>query len=146
MIFKGDVLTGVDNRRDYGETRYTSIGAIEKLIVIVVVHTSRGDVTRSSQHVSRTAEKGRSIMTISAARLKELQSRSDENIDYSDIPEFDDTFFETAALVTPAAKTQITVRLDRDVLEWFRGQGKGYQTRMNAVLKAYMDSERRRSR
>jgi uncharacterized protein (DUF4415 family) len=49
-------------------------------------------------------------------------------------------------LVTPSAKTQITVRLDRDVLEWFRGQGKGYQTRMNAVLKAYMESQRRRSR
>lgn len=85
-------------------------------------------------------------MTISAARLKELQSRSDADIDYRDIPELDDTFFETAALVTPSAKTQITVRLDRDVLEWFRGQGKGYQTRMNAVLKAYMESERRRSR
>ncbi|MCJ8239521.1 BrnT family toxin [Peteryoungia algae] len=46
MIFEGDVLTGVDNRRDYGETRYTSIGTIEKLIVVVVVHTLRGDVTR----------------------------------------------------------------------------------------------------
>lgn len=46
MIFEGDVLTGVDNRRDYGETRYTSIGTIEKLIVVVGVHTLRGDVTR----------------------------------------------------------------------------------------------------
>ncbi|THV13894.1 BrnA antitoxin family protein [Rhizobium rhizophilum] len=85
-------------------------------------------------------------MTISAARLKELQSRSDADIDYSDIPELDDAFFETAELVTPSAKTQITVRVDSEVLEWFRQQGKGYQTRMNAVLKAYMESQRRRSR
>lgn len=85
-------------------------------------------------------------MTISTARLKELQSRQDADIDYSDIPELDDTFFETAEFVTPSAKTQITVRLDNDVLEWFRGEGKGYQTRMNAVLKAYVESQRRRSR
>jgi uncharacterized protein (DUF4415 family) len=85
-------------------------------------------------------------MTISAARLKALQSRQDADIDYSDIPELDDAFFETAELVTPSAKTQITVRLDNDVLEWFRGEGKGYQTRMNAVLKAYVESQRRRSR
>jgi uncharacterized protein (DUF4415 family) len=85
-------------------------------------------------------------MTISAARLKALQSRQDADIDYSDIPELDDAFFETAVLVTPSSKTQITVRLDDDVLEWFRDQGKGYQTRMNAVLKAYVESQRRRPR
>ncbi|UJW73361.1 BrnA antitoxin family protein [Rhizobium sp. SL42] len=82
-------------------------------------------------------------MSISDARLKELQSRQDSNIDYSDIPELDDAFFEAAKLKSPSDKTQITVRLDSDVLEWFRSQGKGYQTRMNAVLKAYMQSQRR---
>lgn len=46
LIFEGDVLTGVDTRRDYGETRYRSIGAIEGLIVIVVVHTDRNGINR----------------------------------------------------------------------------------------------------
>lgn len=46
LIFEGFVLTGVDSRRDYGETRYTSIGAVEGVIVIVVVHTDRNDITR----------------------------------------------------------------------------------------------------
>jgi uncharacterized DUF497 family protein len=46
LIFEGDVLTGVDSRRDYGETRYTSIGAIEGLIVIAVVHTDRNGIVR----------------------------------------------------------------------------------------------------
>jgi uncharacterized DUF497 family protein len=46
QIFGGDVLTGVDSRRDYGETRYISIGAIEGLIVIAVVHTDRNGIVR----------------------------------------------------------------------------------------------------
>lgn len=41
LIFEGDVLIGVDTRRDYGEIRRVSIGAIRQLIVIVVVHTDR---------------------------------------------------------------------------------------------------------
>ena len=82
-------------------------------------------------------------MPISQTRLKELATRSDKQIDYSDIPELDEAFFEKAKLVRPAAdKRQITIRVDADVLDWFRGQGKGYQTHMNAVLKAYMLSER----
>ena len=84
--------------------------------------------------------------TISQDRREALQTRSDADIDYSEIPELDDAFFETAVLVTPSAQTQITVRLDSDVLDWFRQQGNGYQTRMNAVLKAYMESQQRRSR
>ncbi len=46
LIFEGDVLTGVDGRRDYGETRYISIGAIQGLIVIAVIHTDRDGTTR----------------------------------------------------------------------------------------------------
>jgi hypothetical protein len=46
QIFEGDVLTGVDGRRDYGETRFISIGAIEGLIVIAVVHTDRNGIIR----------------------------------------------------------------------------------------------------
>ena len=37
----------------------------------------------------------------------------------------------------PAGKRQVTLRIDADVLDWFRAQGKGYQSRMNAVLRAY---------
>ena len=82
-------------------------------------------------------------MPISQTRLKELTSRSDKQIDYSEIPELDEAFFEKAKLVRPAAdKRQITIRIDADVLDWFRDQGKGYQTHMNAVLKAYMHSQK----
>jgi uncharacterized protein (DUF4415 family) len=45
-------------------------------------------------------------------------------------------------LPQPARKSAISLRLDPEVLAWFRTQGPGYQTRMNAVLKAYMDASR----
>lgn len=53
-------------------------------------------------------------------------------------PANDPEFWQRAVLVYPAAKERVTVRLDRDVLTWFRSQGRGYQTRINAVLRAYM--------
>jgi uncharacterized protein (DUF4415 family) len=43
----------------------------------------------------------------------------------------------------PPPKSPITIKLDRDVLEWFRQSGRGYQTRINAVLRAFMEHERR---
>ncbi len=45
-----------------------------------------------------------------------------------------------ARLVLPAGKESVTLRIDQDVLDWFRKQGKGYQTRMNAVLRAYKEA------
>jgi len=65
---------------------------------------------------------------------------SDEDIDYSDIPEVDAAFFENAPVVVPPGKKQVTVRLDSDVLTWLKGQGRGYQTRINAILRAYYEA------
>jgi uncharacterized protein (DUF4415 family) len=43
----------------------------------------------------------------------------------------------------PAGKTSVHLRLDRDIVEWFKGRGKGHLTRMNAVLRAYVDAQKR---
>ena len=67
-----------------------------------------------------------------------VEAQSDSDIDTSDIPELDTSFFKSAELRMPTKKSSITVRLDTDVLDWFRKQGKGYQTRINAVLRTYM--------
>ena len=45
-----------------------------------------------------------------------------------------------ARLVLPPGKENVTLRVDRDVLAWFRGTGRGFHTRMNAVLRAYMEA------
>jgi uncharacterized protein (DUF4415 family) len=73
-----------------------------------------------------------------------MDTMSDEDIDTSDIPPLDESFFKEAELKMPRAKPAITIRLDPDVLDWFKGQGKGYQTRINAVLRMYMEAQRPR--
>ncbi len=72
-----------------------------------------------------------------------IKARPDADINTSDIPPLDPEFFKSAVLRMPAGKSSITVRLDSDVLEWFRKQGGGYQTRMNAVLRTYMEAHRK---
>lgn len=69
---------------------------------------------------------------------EELLALKDEDIDFSDIPELDEEFFKNALLVHPDGTTPVTLRVKRSVLEAFKAGGKGYQTRMNAVLEAYV--------
>ena len=52
----------------------------------------------------------------------------------------DENFWKRAKVVLPEGKQTISLRVDRDVLNWFRKQGKGYQTHMNRVLRAYMEA------
>ncbi|MDX1521321.1 MAG: BrnA antitoxin family protein [Anaerolineae bacterium] len=70
-----------------------------------------------------------------------LEQMTDEDIDTSDIPPLDEAFFANAKLRLPARKVPITIRLDPDVLDWFRSFGKGYQTHMNNVLRMYMETQ-----
>ena len=67
---------------------------------------------------------------------------SDKDIDYSDIPELGKAFFKHAILVLPKPKATVTMRVDRNVLDWFKAQGRGYQTRINALLRAYMEANK----
>ncbi|MEA2060810.1 MAG: BrnA antitoxin family protein [Thermodesulfobacteriota bacterium] len=71
-----------------------------------------------------------------------LNSMSDSDINYSDIPELGNSFFKSGKLRMPKAKLRISIRLDADVLEWFKSHGNGYQTRINAVLRMYMEAHR----
>jgi uncharacterized protein (DUF4415 family) len=70
---------------------------------------------------------------------------SDEDIDTSDIPELGEEFFMNATVRMPERKAAVTLRIDRETLEWFKSQGKGYQTRINAVLKAYVKAHKRKN-
>jgi uncharacterized protein (DUF4415 family) len=76
-------------------------------------------------------------MSISDKRLDELARRPDASIDYSDVPELDETFWRDAAVKEPEGTQQVTLRIKRSVLEAYKATGKGYQTRMNAVLESY---------
>jgi uncharacterized protein (DUF4415 family) len=75
------------------------------------------------------------------ARLDALAAKTDAQIDYSDIPSRPDAVW-TKAVNFPGAKQQITLRIDGDVLDFFRHEGARYQTRINAVLRAYVEAHR----
>jgi uncharacterized protein (DUF4415 family) len=63
----------------------------------------------------------------------------DADIDYSDIPALGREFFKKARAAWPPPKQQLTVRLDADVLAWLKSNGRGYQTRINHILRAAME-------
>jgi len=75
----------------------------------------------------------------SKTNWKKLSKMQDKDIDLTDIPELDDDFFKNTIIRTPEKKP-ITIRLDGDVLEWFKSQGQGYQTRINTLLRKYMET------
>ena len=83
------------------------------------------------------------------AELSQLSDRelADIGIDRSDIPVITPAQFARAVvrkgLKPVEPKAQVTLRIDRDVLAWFRKQGRGYQTRINALLRAYVDAHKR---
>jgi uncharacterized protein (DUF4415 family) len=84
-------------------------------------------------------------MSISAKRLKEIQNIPDSAIDTSDIPELDDNFWENTKMVKPITKKAISIRIDDDVLDWFKSQGKSYQSLINTVLRSYANHQQKKT-
>lgn len=76
--------------------------------------------------------------------LKRLDKMTDADIDYSDIPSLDESFFTKATVTLPQKKDSITLRIDHDILEYLKHQGKGYQTLINAILKVYVRSKQKK--
>lgn len=73
--------------------------------------------------------------------LARVDRLKDTEIDYSDIPPLDSSFFTKETEPWPPAKRQLTVRLDADVLDWLKATGRGYQTRLNRILRIAMESQ-----
>ncbi len=73
---------------------------------------------------------------------KRLDALSDNEIDYSDIPSFNPVFWQNAEVIDPGKKIPISMRIDADVLKWFKGQDGRYQKLMNTVLRQYMLAKR----
>jgi uncharacterized protein (DUF4415 family) len=89
---------------------------------------------------SRAPESPAPLTEAQRKRLAELAVMPDETIDTSDIPELSDDAWAHGArgrFYRPV-KQQITARVDADVLDWLKSQGKGYQGRLNAILRREM--------
>ena len=80
---------------------------------------------------------------------KRVDALKDHKIDFSDIPEVTPQMFARAVvrrgLKPVARKRQLTIRVDSNVLEWYKRQGPGYQTRINLLLRAYMEEHLRKN-
>lgn len=86
------------------------------------------------------------LPALTAAREDELRAmvdRPDSDIDYSDIPPLSESMMAAAVRgrFWRPVKAQTSVRIDADILEWLKAPGKGYQTRMNAILREAMQRE-----
>ena len=90
-----------------------------------------------------------SISRKSRTDLKRLDAMKDEDIDFSENPEITPEMFARGivrrGLKPIPPKRQLTLRMDSDVIEWFKKQGRGYQTKINSLLRAYMEEHRRRA-
>jgi uncharacterized protein (DUF4415 family) len=79
--------------------------------------------------------------TKGATDFKRLRALPDASIDYFDIPRLGKSFWKTARLTMPEPKDRLTIRVDHDVVEWLKKHGRGYQTRINAILRSYMEAQ-----
>ena len=80
----------------------------------------------------------------SRTNWKRIDGMRDSEIDLSDAPELGSEFF-SKAIRWPGKKQQVTLRIDPDVLNFFRRHGRGYQTTINAVLRKYMEARKGRT-
>ena len=82
------------------------------------------------------------ITRVSAAEMKSRPDRTDPRAAAG--PRLGAKFWKDAQIIVPEEpKKQLTLRLDADLLEWFKAQGRGYQTRINAILRSYYSAHRR---
>ena len=100
--------------------------------------------TKDSNIVKRTLDlnKPPRLSAGQKARLDAVAAMPDEQIDYSDAPSLPNVVWMKAAAELPYTKQQITLRLDAEVLDFFKHTGKRYQSRINAVLRSYVEAHK----
>ena len=97
------------------------------------------------------------IVRYTADEMKEMRRRGESKTDWARVDAMTEEELETSIdweeegefdwsnvqVGIPGPKRQLTVRLDQDIIDWFKAQGAGYQTRMNAVLRSYVEAQKK---
>ena len=156
------------DRIEGGERRWQTLGVVGDVLLLLVAHTIRFEnegfeedesnpervksfgssrpAVRTARRDSVMKKNAKRVATgrpLSAQQLKEIAAiaaMKDEDINYSDIPCLPESFWKNAVrnpFYRPV-KRQVTVRLDADIVAWLRVQGRGYQTRLNNLLRNAM--------
>lgn len=100
-------------------------------------------IVRYTPGVSRPRRDRTDWARVDALTDEEIEQSIKDDPDVA--PLLDEEWFRTAKLVMPERKVPIALRIDREVVDWFKAKGPRYQTRMNAVLKAYMKAQQRQA-
>jgi uncharacterized protein (DUF4415 family) len=146
----------LEDRTQEGEERLWTVGSIQGLVVLIVVHTTYADdkgeeviriisarkaTPQERRGVNKVREKRREAPRRDRLReLRALAAMPNKAIDTSDIPELTEEQMRRAVrgrMYRPV-KRPVTMRLDADIIEWLRQQGPGYQTKANSILRAEM--------
>jgi uncharacterized DUF497 family protein len=143
-VFEGPTFTFEDDRFAYDEQRFVTLGLLAG-IAVSIVHTETSSQIHVISFRKATRHKKRSSSRISKTDWPRLRTMRDRDIKH--LPEHPEADLEhivrgivRQGLKPVSSKTSISLRVDADVLEWFRAQGPGYQTRINAVLRAFKDA------
>lgn len=102
-------------------------------------------MTKSASNTVKLTLDPNNLPPLTAAERAELEAVAampDDQIDYSDAPYLPDAVWMKVADSLPEQKKQITLRIDSDVIDFFKGTGRRYQTRINAVLRAYVAAQK----
>ncbi|SDR55531.1 Uncharacterized conserved protein, DUF4415 family [Rhizobiales bacterium GAS191] len=87
------------------------------------------------------------IVRYSMSEIKAMRARGEDqtNLEAPEAEDLGEDFWKKARVVMPRGKTSVHLRLDNDVVDWFKANGKGHLTRMNAVLRAYVEAHKKAS-
>ena len=149
QIFNGPTLETLDTRAGYGEDRWIAIGSINDGTFVVVYIEQEPEDGMTWRCIASSQPARQQVMRDETTKNGARQRRTDKEIragiaaDPDAAPELDSAWFAQAIPVTPPNKQQVSIRLDADVLEHFRSMGRGYQTRINAVLRQFVEHQKR---
>jgi uncharacterized DUF497 family protein len=148
-------LERLDTSEDYGEDRWITVGLVEEF-ELTVVYTVRGERIRiiSARKAADMSTKRTGTVKfhldpqktprLTPSQTRALRSKRDAEIDTSDIASQAGVRWSRPGALIPAAnKQQLTIRLDADVLAFFKQTGRRYQSRINAALREYVNAQKR---
>ena len=142
-VFEGVTFTFEDDRFSYGERRFVTLGLLAG-IPVSIVHRRANMKSTSSPSAKQPAAKRKSTSMKSKTDWTRLESKKAAPTISEDHPEADVRHVVRGivrrGLKPLPSKESISLRIDQDVLEWFKAQGAGYQTRINSVLRAFRDA------
>ncbi len=143
LVFGGPMLQAPAIDQDYGEERWIAIGLLEAIVVFVVFTRREPDIIRVISMQKRLNRTNPVLKARSKTNWEALESKTDEEIDTSDIPLQGDDFFARAQLVMPDQEW-LALPVDAEVLAWFKTHDGEFRARIDAALRSYMEANRER--